>query len=533
MSDDIPVLVAGGSLVGLSAALFLSIQGVPCRVVERRATTGTHPRAKGFNPRTMELLRPAGVEAAVRRAEAEVIPDFARFGGLFKAESLAGRELSWIQQGTDFDRVNAAQWAVCGQHRMEPVLRERAEQLGADIRFGTELVALEQGSDAVTATVREVDTGRERRWRAGYVVAADGSRSPIREALGCRLVGPGLRSHNLVITFRADLERARRGRRFLICYVEQAGMRGVLMPHDRDGGWQLDIRYDPDRGERLADFTDARCVELVRRAAGEPDLPVTIVSRLAWEADARVAERLRWGRVLLAGDAAHVMPPTGGLGANTGMQDAHNLAWKLAAVLGGAAGGELLDTYDAERRPVAAFTVDQALARYVDRVGYLNEEVAPIVEDVTLWLGCRYAAGALVAEDDDPSPCEDPRTPSGRPGGRAPHVLLERDGALVSTHDLFGPSFALLTGPEDAGWERAAGRVGERLGLRLAVHGIDRDVRDLDRAWCAAYAVEPTGAVLVRPDGHIAWRSRTRVERPDLALASALSRVLSRTVTEV
>jgi putative polyketide hydroxylase len=369
-TEETDVLIVGGSLVGLSLSLFLASFGVRALMVERRSTTSVHPRAWGFNPRTVELFRGVGLEEEVRRAEADAMPATASGGSLLRVESLAGTELGVIQNRfPDLGDVSPSQWVMCGQNRIEPILRRRGEELGGQHRFSTELVAFEPDAGGVTATLREVGSSSSTGVRAAWLVGADGSSSLVRRALGIELESRGMLSHRLALVFRADLREALRGRHFVICYITNDVVRGgVLLPIDNNDRWQLDVPYQPDQGDRLEDFTDDRCLALIRSGVGQADLEVTLEAKLAWVAGARVADRFQRDRTLLAGDAAHVMPPTGALGANTGIQDAHNLAWKLAAVVAGTAGPDLLATYEAERRPVAAETIQQAVSRYEQRL---------------------------------------------------------------------------------------------------------------------------------------------------------------------
>jgi hypothetical protein len=219
-------------------------------------------------------------------------------------------------------------------------------------------------------------------------------------------------------------------------------------------------------------ITEQRALELLRAAIGVPDIGVVIENISTWRAEGNCADRFRDGRVFLAGDAAHVVPPNGGYGGNTGVQDAHNLAWKLALTLGRVAGPGLLDSYDAERRPVGELTVEQAFTRYVTRVApYLGtENTQPIVDDFSMEIGYRYDSPAVVLEPGSPPLHEHPRESAGRPGGRAPHVFLHRDGSRLSTLDLFGRNFVLLAGPEGAAWPAAALAVADRLGVGLDAH---------------------------------------------------------------
>jgi tetracenomycin A2 monooxygenase-dioxygenase len=294
------------------------------------------------------------------------------------------------------------------------------------------------------------------------------------------------------------------------------------------------VQYVPERGQRAEDFTPDVCGDLVRRGAGRGDLAVNVIDARPWEAAAAVADRFSEGRIFLVGDSAHVMPPTGGFGGNTGIQDAHNLAWKLDAVTRGAAGRGLLDSYDAERRPVADRTVAQALARlqawFKDPSRKLPP-AEPIVDDSAVIFGYRYPAGAFVAEDDQAPGdfFENPRAPSGRPGSRAPHVLVNREGEQASTVDLFAGQWVLCAGPEGRPWSRILQDNSSAAALRVVYHGVGPagNLQDVDHCWSAAYGVSADGAVLIRPDGFVAWRRRNAAGNPRAALDAAFDSVLT------
>ena len=264
-------------------------------------------------------------------------------------------------------------------------------------------------------------------------------------------------------------------------------------------------------------ITEERAAELLRAAIGVPDLPVEIVDIASWKAIADVAETFQRGRVLIAGDAAHTMPPNGGFGGNTAVQDSSNLAWKLAFVLNGEAGPGLVDTYDAERRPAGRLMIEQAYTRYVLRTApYLGtDDVQPLVDDLSLEIGSRYRSAAVVpgGEDDDGLPYTDPRESRGLPGTRAPHCWLDLDGQRVSTLDLIGRRLALLTGSDGAAWSGA-------FDGSVDVHRLGGD--DFHQA----YGISPSGAVLVRPDGYVGWRAADGAGATEDAAARVLSSLL-------
>jgi putative polyketide hydroxylase len=541
--QDTQVLIVGGGLVGLASALFLRWHGIRCMLVERHATTSVHPRARGVNTRSMELFRSIGLEPAIRASESARA--LVNNSGICMARSLAGEFLGELRQAyADEPTVDPSPtgWCLCDQDELEPILRDAAVERGADIRFGTGLARYEQDADGVTAVLE--DGGRV---RADYLIAADGANSPIRTGLGIGMSGPGTLAHYMNIYFHADLSEALGDRRFILCYIAGTAVMGALLPVNNVDRWLLHVPFDPTGGGREL-FDDDRCAELVRAAAGIPELKVNIVAALPWEAAGRTADRFADGRVFIAGDAAHLMPPTGAFGSNTGVQDAHNLAWKLAVVLRGDAGPELLDTYDAERRPVAAATVQQAVLRSKDRPRSVSaaprKPVAGIRPDAEVMLGYRY--GTDGGWDDGPLSDPDGRIKnggspqsclvdggveggweqSGASGSRAPHVRLGHRGGEISTLDLFGPRFTLLCPAAVPGWAVAAWRTRRDLGVyRIGGSPGEGDVWDLAGTWQAAYGVGADDAVLVRPDGIVAWRSEGLAGSPGTALDQALKAI--------
>jgi len=536
--DRVPVLIVGGSLVGLSASLFLGRLGIGHRLVERHAGTSHHPRGRGNNVRTMELYRNAGVEQAIRDAASVLAENH----GILQAGSLTGDDQEWlfrqIDPGGALARLSPSGWCLCSQNDLEPVLLDAALELGADIGFGTELVSFEQDEEGVTALIRIRETGQTRTVRADYLVAADGPRSPVRERLGIGHTGQGDLFHNVSITFRAkELADIVGDRRFIVCYLTNPRSPGALLPVDNQEHWVFHAPWRPGDGETLEDFTDERCAALIRTAVGAADLEVEITGKAPWHAAERIAERYAHGRVFLVGDAVHEMSPTGAFGSNTGIQDAHNLAWKLAAVLEGWAGPGLLETYEAERRPVALATAERASARSAEHQhpGY---DVSPGGGGrqpgmLAIVLGYRYASGAVCGAPADAQAVPAEFRPSAEPGSRAPHLWLLRDGERLSTQDLYTDRPVLLTGTEAEGWYCAGPRVAERLGVPLECYRVGRGAAaDLvpeaeDADWARLYGVSGDGAVLVRPDGFVAWRAETSEADPDRVLTQVLETVLS------
>ncbi len=543
---EVPVLIVGGSLVGLSTAMLLAWHGIESLAVERHASTAINPRAGHFNLRTLEILRSIGLEGTVRRrSEQQYIPD----GGISNVESLAGREIMsfFTNLNAGVDEFSPTVRTFIDQDALEPILRARAEELGARLRYRTECIALDSDHDGVTATLADLDAGSTSQVRARYVVAADGNRSPVRQRLGIGMRGHGVMSDSITIYFRADedLSPLLAGRNQGVLYVTNPVLRGFFRL-DRSGNagfLVVNLIGDIARPEIVAAYpdapwanvaagiTDAKALELLRAAIGVPGMPVTIKDIATWRATADLADRYGDGRIFLAGDAAHVVPPNGGFGGNTGVHDAHNLAWKLAAVLNGTAGPCLLDSYEAERRPVGDFTVEQSYSRYVTRVApYLGTDgIQPVLDDLYLELGYRYASAAILTEPGDDATPVHPRDGGGRPGTRAPHAWVERDGKPISTLDLFGRNFTLLVAADGNGGAGDAWR--EQARIARARLGVTVDVclegADVTGEFAAAYGIAGGGAALVRPDGYIAWRSAAATTAND-ALASVLRAILDR-----
>ncbi|MFD3808025.1 FAD-dependent oxidoreductase [Streptomyces sp. NPDC058611] len=536
VDHHVPVLIVGGSLVGLCTSLFLGRHGIRHMLVEKHGGTSLHPRGRGINVRTMELFRVAGVEGRIRDA-ASVLSDN---HGILQGGSLTGDDSEWlfeeIDPGGTLARFSPSAWCLCSQNDIEPVLMSVTPTLGADLRYATELQSFDPDATGVTARMKNRDTGEHLTVRADYLVAADGPRSPVREQLRIGQTGSGDLFHNVSITFRSrGLAEVVGDRRFIVCYLTKPDADGALLPVDNAERWVFHAPWHPDRGETMEDFTDERCAAHIRRAIGAPDLDVEITGKAPWHAAERVAQRYGSGRVFLAGDSAHEMSPTGAFGSNTGIQDAHNLAWKLAAVLNGTAGPRLLDSYEAERLPVARATSERASARSAEH-SHPGYEPAPDARGgrpggvLKVAMGYRYTRGAVLGTDPALPVVPERLQLSGEPGTRAPHLWLTGPDGRRSTVDLYERSFVLLAS-EGTPWRDAARRVAAQTGAPLEAYalgaGPDADLAPEDGAdWAAAHGSTPSGAVLVRPDGFVAWRVTEAVGDPEAVLHEVLGRLL-------
>jgi putative polyketide hydroxylase len=526
MAHDAPVLIAGGGLTGLAAASFLARQGVRSIAVERLKESSPLPRAAFFHMRTLEMFRGLGIEARIREESArEFVPD----GALIAMDCISGRKLADIISNLNegVDAVSPCHRWFLNQPSLEPILRERAREAGAVVLQGTEVLGLSQDAHGVTLRVRDVDGGNERDLTGRYLIAADGGHSRIRELLGIGYQGRGTFSKSLTIYFSADLSPWIGEKPWSIIYVNNPVLAGFFRMNraGRVGFLGVnsigDARQDPEAAANAAtDVSDARMIELVRAGVGKPDLPVRIDGFSRWRATADVAEKFQDGRVFIIGDAAHLMPPNGGFGGNTGIHDAHNLAWKLAQVLQGHASPRLLESYASERKPVARFTVEQAFARYVARTApwlAATQKTDPLAHDFDIEIGYLYGRDGVHA---------DPRSTAGMPGSRIPHYWLRRGDERVSTIDLTG-EWLLIAGSDGGRWSGAVEAAREASGnVPLECLQLGQALSDPQGHFHESVGITREGALLVRPDGFVSWRAAELPGNPAEALRSALRAAL-------
>jgi 2-polyprenyl-6-methoxyphenol hydroxylase-like FAD-dependent oxidoreductase len=507
MADrHVPVLVVGGSLVGLTTSALLADQGVEHLLVESHSGTAIHPRAASFHQRTMEVFRGVGLQEAVEQAAAA---EFVQNGAIMAVESLGGKELHYFfhSYNEGVEGLSPTDRLFLTQVGLEPVLRRRAEELGAEHLFGTELVSFEVADDQVTSVIRSRADGSEQVVTSDYLVAAYGAHSRVRNGLGIDVAGRGSFADCVTIYFRADVKPLLGERNLSVVYVNHPELLGFFrFSITGDSGFLAVFSTTGADGQRDTavgeDMSTERSVQLVRTALGVgDDVPVEIESVQRWSASADTADTFQQGRVFLAGDSAHTMPPTGGFGGNTGVADAHNLAWKLALVTQGKAGAGLLDSYTAERRPIASLTVEQAYTRYVLRVdpSLSQENLQQPMDDASIELGAVYRSGAVRADAEPEAPLDDPRARSWSAGTRAPHVALP-DGR--STVDVAGHGFAVLVDGAVEDWRKVADESERELSVPVAVQEVQDDGLH--------------GAALVRPDGVIAWRTNEAAAASDL-----------------
>lgn len=588
LSDTVPVLIVGGGLAGLTSSILLANLGVESLLVERHPGTSLVPKAHIIHARTLEIYRQAGLEDLLRKESCPV----EHFSQTSWYTSLGGDEPwdrklivsipSWSYGSLEsyYRTITGSLMANLPQHLMEPLLREHAEELNGSerVRFCHELSALEPHDDGVVATIVDRESGRCSKVLAHFVIGADGGKT-IGKMLGIGMAGPAPFVDMLSVTFDADLSDLLHEDTSLIRLFLQPQLDGTVRrfsivasgpdPWGRDcRHWRSAIMFPIGEDSGADSYTEADAARDLRDRFKLPDLDITITSMSHWLVESAVAERFQSGRVFLVGDAAHRHSPMGGFGMNTGVQDVHNLAWKLAAVLRGTAAPALLDTYDAERRPVAQRRVEFATFSFFNHLlagggfgtipgagaehnrSVLEALVSDTPDGATRWaqlcetvttlrhefqhadldLGYDYADSPTVVADGTPPPPHDPLgrdyTPVARPGHRLPHAWLERRGMRVGTHDLLETGrFLLLAGPAGLPWLAAAADLELEHGLPITAYAVgdDGQVHDPDGAWAALHGHDDAGAVLVRPDGHVCFRALTASATARADLLSAVS----------
>jgi 2-polyprenyl-6-methoxyphenol hydroxylase-like FAD-dependent oxidoreductase len=548
-NEQVPVLICGGGPVGLITSILLSRQGIRNLLIEKRDRVNTLPRARGLNVRTVEILDQLGL-----RKELEAIalpPLWTRY--FVYTEKLAGEIVGVMPTAMQAEAAGGrspAPYVVAAQDRIDPMLYRAARQYAeAEIRFSTEALDFHEDTEGITTTVRG-SNGSSSQIRSSYLVAADGGGSGLRKLSGIGETGrANLRSY-INNHIRADLGRFTAGREGALIWTLAPGYEGLFQMLDGDQKWAVQVQYEPNAaGDDV--WTDETAMKTIRAMIGDPaadEVCIEILKTYRFTLSMMVSDLLRKGRLLLTGDAAHKVPPYGGFGLNTGIQSAHNLAWKLGAVMRGEAHPALLDTYDTERREVAKRVCDfgKTNATYVEqmmaavREAKSTEEKRAIVNGSRQYgnwwgldLGVHYEGPGAFIPDRLPIPQVDnpviDYVPHAKPGYRAPHFWARQGTTRISSIAVFDSVFVLLAGPAGHGWIEAARNPKAKLVPNIQAYRVAEDgdlVPETD--FCALYGVSNSGAVLVRPDGHVAYRAAEMVEAPATMLSGVLDDILRR-----
>ncbi|HEY6798519.1 MAG TPA: FAD-dependent monooxygenase [Kineosporiaceae bacterium] len=574
------VLIVGSGPAGSAAALFLSTLGIPNIMITKYRWTANTPRAHITNQRAMEIFRDMGIEDQVL---ADATPH-ELVGDTVFCTSIAGEEIGRIhtwgtspEREADYQRASPCLVVDIPQTYLEPILVRNATARGTQSRFSTEYLSHRQDDDGVDVEVLDRLTGQQYTIRAKYLIGCDGARSKVAADIGLPFEGALDIAGSMNITFKADISAYVGHRPSVLYWVIQpgsnvggigAGLVRMVRPwHEWLIVWGYDINEEPPKVD------EAAATQIVRNLLGMPDLEVEITGTSLWGNNEMYATHAQEGRVFCAGDAIHRHPPSNGLGSNTSIQDSYNLAWKLAAVLRGQAGPELLETYSAERAPVAERIVKRANKSSREFVDFFvalgitgaktEEEMRRQIEERKantpegaakraalvaamdlkhyefnahgVDLGQFYQSSAVVPDGSTlPEPTRDPDLyyqPSTVPGSHVPHAWVGDSMRKLAIMDLAPyTGFTILTGIAGEAWKAAADKVAHDLGieLRTVVIGPGRDVTDLYYDWAKLREVEESGALLLRPDKHVGWRAASLPEDAERQLRVALAAILSR-----
>ncbi|WP_299775071.1 FAD-dependent monooxygenase [uncultured Tateyamaria sp.] len=579
------VLVVGTGPAGAAAAALLGRYGVNALLVNKYGWTAPTPRAHITNQRTMEVIRDLGIEDEVKM---KAVPNDL-MGENTICASLTGEEFgrirTWgtdVRRRADYDECSPTSMCDIPQNYLEPIFVSSAALSGSKVRFDTEYLSHVQDDSGVTAKLLDLLTGEEFEVRAKYMIGADGANSQVVSDLELPMEGKMGLSGSINMLFEADLSEYVAHRPSVLYWVIQPGSDigglgiGVVRMVRPWNKWLAIWGYDVEQGPPEIDNDFA--TSIVRKLVGNPDLPVKIEATSTWTVNDMYATNLQKGRVFAAGDAIHRHPPTNGLGSNTSIQDSFNLCWKIAMVLKGQADPSLLDTYTTERAPVAKQIVTRAnkslgdfppiamalglpKAKSIDEM-YSNmaarKDSTPEAEAQRTALrdaiagtdyvynahgvemNQRYDSTAIVADGSEPETFADEELyhqASTRPGASVPHAWVYRqDGQQVSTKDLCGQGgFTLLTGLGGEGWHAAADAVREAYGVEVAVHviGPGQALEDHYGSFANVRGTTDSGALLVRPDFHVAYRCDAISAAAAGDLTVAMGRILGRDAAQV
>lgn len=535
------VTIVGAGPVGLMMALLLARQGVASVIVERFRTRHGAPKAHALNPRSLEICKALGLDVAEMARQSTPRED----GGWVRfMTNLAGAEigaLPYERQDDAVKELTPTPLINLAQPDFENFLLDLvAASPLIELRRGLDWLSCCQDGDTVTSSLKDLDTGTTVRLGSRYLISADGAGSAVRRELAIGMTGNGAAQSFITIHFSANLRHLVKDKPGILYWIMQPPHTGVLIAYNIDDNWCLLYPYDPSSTTR-EDFTREYCEYILRQTIGSDDLAIDVKHILPWMMMSEVAEHYRVGGVFLVGDAAHRFPPMGGLGLNTGLQDAHNLAWKIAAVEAYGADSALLDTYETERRAVALTNSAQSFKNAQRILGLqaalrteINDDPGALLrrlEDPTaqaeihrqienqrehfdslaLQLGFTY--GVRAVESGDISQFK----PELKIGARLPHAWLSKDGKIISSLDLLDDRAFTLFLANETSLPKTS------VAAPLTIVLKDKNYQDASGGFSTLMGLDQGRSVLVRPDGHVA--AILKIDRPGL-LEEALSAAL-------
>lgn len=575
----VPVFIAGAGPAGLTTAALLAKYGIKALAISRYPSTANSPRAHITNQRAVEVFRDLGIENQIQ----DIAAPSKMMANCIWETSIAGKELARLDAwGNGDSRISdyllASPSVMCNapQHVMEPVLLDCAVKNGSEVYFNTELIKIEQTADAVHSFLINRETGEEIEVISDYAVGADGAQSTVVKNIGFEFEGEMGRGHAINCWFEADLSKYCEHRPGVLHMILQPGNdnwigSGTFVCVKPWKEWVLLFMYNPENSE--SEISEEAIYKRIGKLIGDPNVAIKVKSISKWTINSMFAKNMVKGRIAIAGDAAHRHPPSGGLGSNTSVLDAFNLAWKLALLVKGNAGPKLLQTYSDERQPVAKQIVTRAITAMInmqalpqalgfsegqsEEAGWASLEKLSsgtvagkemrkklrAALELQNWqfngiggeLGQIYQSSAIlqdgIAIASLPEASDLSYVSTSTPGHSIPHAWLQRGKEKISTLDLVGNGkFTILTGPGGDSWINAAVVIGNKFGIEVNAIQIAHaaEVDDVYGSWAKVNEIDDDGCLLVRPDRFVAYRSKNLIDDPEKALSKAFSQILDR-----